>query len=187
MVNLNPWEFLLGKSPKKFKKETNKQLADNTLLFLRDNQKGKWTTSYEIFDETLKETDLFNSKEGKMFFAIQGIKSKIGWVINELRRRGYPIISGTKQSQTNRYIDGKKIIKKTINYGKGYRYAGENTGGFIEDWDEKRKAWFERKSNLRKERDTDIKLMERIIERLLQKGREKEAEKLKQVLVQYQR
>ncbi len=187
MVNLNAWEFLLGKSPKRFKRDTNKQLANNTLYFLRDNQKGKWTTSFEIFDATLKDSDLFNSQEGRMFFAIQGIKSKIGWAINELRRKGEPIISGVNQSETNRYIDGKKIIKKTITSGKGYRYADENTKNFIDDWDEKRQAWFKRKDNILKEKETDIKIIKTIIERLLQKGREKEAEKLKQVLVEYQR
>jgi hypothetical protein len=54
-------------------------------------------------------------------------------------------------------------------------------------WDEKFSAWEKRKSNLSKEKQTDIKLIEKIIERLIAKNRLEEAEKLKRVLVQYQR
>ena len=167
MVKFNWWELkgYFGKHPKRFKKKANKQIRDNILLFLKDIKMGAWTTQEEIFEATLEKTDLFNSPEGKMFFAQKGVQSKIGWAVNELRRLGRPIISGK----------GKR----------GYRYADENTKDFIEDWNEKVNAWLERKSNLTSEFKVDKVLMERIIEKLEQEKRLKEAQRMKEVLVRY--
>jgi len=170
MVRFNFWELkgYFGKNPKFFKKESNKQIKDNTLLYMQKYGRAKWITIGEIFEQTLEQTDLFNSNEGKMFFAIQGIKNKINWATGELRRMGYPIISGDK-------------------YGKGYRYADETCDDFINVWDEKFSAWEGRKTNLDREKEIDENLIVKIIERLLQKNREKEAQQLKQVLVKYQK
>ena len=166
MVRFNFWDKFFGNTPKKFKKEANKQIKDNTLIYMQRYGRAKWISVGEIFEQTLQQTDLFDSDQGKMFFAIGGIKNKINWATHELRRIGYPIISGDK-------------------YGKGYRYADENCDDFIDNWDEKFSAWEKRKTNLTKEKELDKKLIERIIERLIEKKRLKEAQKLKEILVKY--
>ncbi len=165
MVRFNFWELsgYFGKHPKEFKRDANKQIKNNILLFLKDTKRGAWTTQEEIFENTLKETDLFNSNEGKMFFAQKGVQSKIGWAVNELRRLGYPIISGSKIWKSNKFIIGKDTKKIKQRYGQGYRYADEHTKDFIEDWNEKVNAWLERKSNLISEFKIDKILMERIV------------------------
>ena len=173
MVRFNFWDKFFGTRPKQFKKEANKQIKENTLLYMQRFGRADWVKVHDIFEGTLEQTDLFNSDKGKMFFAIQGIKNKINSVTNSLRAEGHPIISGTSQ------FGGR--------YGKGYRYADETCNDFIDVWDEKFSAWEKRKSNLSKEKQTDIKLIEKIIEKLIAKNRLREAEKLKQVLVQYQR
>lgn len=171
MVNFNWIDRFFGEKPKRFQKEANKQIKDNTLLYMQKFGRGKWVTVSDIFEGTLEHTDLFNSKEGKMFFALGGIKGKINSVTNILRNEGYPIISGTS-------LNGGR-------YGKGYRYADESCDDFIDVWDEKFNAWEKRKSNLSKEKETDRILIKRIIERLIKNKREKEAEKLQEVLIKY--
>ena len=94
-------------------------------------------------------------------------KSKINSSTHKLRKDGYPIISGL----------GKK----------GYRYADEDCDDFIEMWDEALSSREKRKTNLEKEYDTYEKLIQKIIEKLIAKGRLQESEKLKQVLVKYSR
>ena len=173
MVRFNFWDKFFGTRPKQFKKEANKQIKENTLLYMQRFGRADWVKVHDIFEGTLEQTDLFNSDKGKMFFAIQGIKNKINSITNTLRSEGHPIISGTSK------FGGR--------YGKGYRYADETCDDFIDVWDEKFSAWEKRKSNLSKEKQTDIKLIEKIIEKLIAKNRLREAEKLKQVLVQYQR
>lgn len=173
MVNFNFWDRFFGDRPKQFKKESNKQIKKNTLHYMQKFGRNHWIKTEEIFEQTLEQTDLFNSNKGKMLFAIEGIKSKINSVTNSLRSEGHPIISGTSR------FGGR--------YGKGYRYADENCDDFVDIWDEKFSAWENRKTNLSKEKATDIKLIERIIEKLKEKGRLKEAQQLKQVLVRYQR
>ncbi len=170
MVRYNFWDKFFGDRPKKFKRESNKQIKENTLLYMQRFGRANWVKVEEIFEQTLERTDLFNSDKGKMMFAIQGIKSKINSVTNTLRSEGHPIISGTSQN-------GR--------YGKGYRYADETCEDFIDVWDEKFSAWEKRKSNLSKEKQIDIKLMEKIIERLVASNKLEQAKQLEQVLVQY--
>lgn len=169
MVKFNFWELkgYFGTHPKKFKREARKQIETNTLSHLKSYGRGRWVTVIDIFKDTLEQTDLFNSKEGKMWFAEQGIKSKINSATSKLRRDGHPIISGKGH--------------------KGYRYADEDCEDFIDRWNEIFAAQLDRKENLKKEFKTYKILIERIIERLIQKNRLEEAQKLKQVLVQYQR
>jgi len=172
MVRYNFWDKFFGDRPKKFHSEANKQIKNTTLLYMQKYGRKNWVKVEDIFQGTLEKSDLFNSEEGKMFFAKSGIKSKLNSVTNTLRAEGHPIISGT--SQGNRY-------------GKGYRYADETCEDFIDVWDEKFSAWEKRKSNLGKEKQTDIKLIEKIIERLIAKNKIEQANQLKQVLVQYNR
>ena len=187
MVKFNFWELkgYFGNRPKQFKREANKQIRDNILLYIKDKKRGAWTTQEEIFEQTLEKTDLFNSSEGKMFFAQKGVQQKIGWAINELRSKGYPIISGSELWKSNRFIVGDTTRTVKQRYGKGYRYADENTKDFIADWNEKINAWLDRKSKLTSEYRTDKILIERIICRLQQSKREKEAKELQKVLVRY--
>lgn len=157
--------------PKAFKKFLNKHIRDNTLLYMQQFGRGKWVTVNELFEETLEKTDLFNSRIGNLSFSIKGVNAKINWATHELRRLGYPIISGKK------FYNNK--------YGKGYILADEECDGFIDYWDEKRNAFEERKENLKKERESDIKLIQRIIERLKEKKRLEEAQKLQEIIIKY--
>jgi len=125
----------------------------------------RWIPVEEIFKETLEKTDLWDSNEGKMFFAESGIRGKINGVTHTLRRNGYPIISGK----------GKK----------GYRYADENCQDFIDRWNEKFNAWDGRGTNLLTEREIDITLIKELIKKLLKKGREQEAKQLEAVITKY--
>jgi len=167
MVRHNFWESLgfFGRRPKLFQKEARKQIEENTLNYLKRYGRVRWIPITEIFKETLEQTDLFNSSEGKMWFAVQGIKSKINSSTHKLRKDGYPIISGVGN--------------------KGYRYADERCDDFIDVWDEKFTSWEKRKSNLVRELKNDKDIIEKIIERLLEKKRIKEANKLQEVLVRY--
>lgn len=169
----NFWDKFFGDRPKQFKKEANKQIKENTLLYMQRFGRTHWVKTEEIFENTLEKTDMFKSDKGKMFFAVQGIKAKVNYVTNILRAEGHPIISGTS------FIGGR--------YGKGYRYADESCDDFVDVWDEKFSAWEKRKSNLSKEKKTDIKLIERIIKRLLDQKKVEEAKKLQEILVMYNR
>jgi len=167
MVKFNLFESLgyFGKKPKTFKREARKQIEQNTLDYLKRYGRAKWISVPEIFKETLEPTNLFNSPEGKMFFAVAGIKSKIHGATHKLRRDGYPIISGV----------GKK----------GYRYADEDCDDFVNVWDEKFSGWQKRKSDLIQEFKNDKEIIQKIIERLLEKKREQEAKELQKILVRY--
>ena len=167
MVNFNFWDRFFGDKPKKFKREAEKQIKSNTLYYMKDYGRARWIKTEEIFENTLEQTDLFNSNEGKMLFAIQGIKAKIHNATHKLRREGHPIIAGIG--------------------AKGYRYADEDCDDFIRVWDEKFGAFEKRKSNLRKEAELDIKMIERIIERLKEKGKENEAKQMEAIKVRYGR
>ena len=168
-VKYNFWDKFFGSRPKKFMSEANKQIKNTTLLYMQKYGRRDWVKVEDIFQGTLEKSDLFNSEEGKMFFAKHGIKSKLNSITNTLRAEGHPIISGTSKGR----------------YGKGYRYADETCDDFVDVWDEKFSAWEKRKSNLSKEKQTDVKLIEKIIERLISKNKVEQANQLKQVLVQY--
>jgi len=165
-IKYNFWDRFYGDRPKKFKSESNKQIKNTTLLYMQKYGRKNWVKVEDIFEGTLEKSDLFNSESGKMLFAEHGIKTKLNSVTNILRHEGHPIISSKK-------------------YGRGYRYADENCDDFIDAWDEKFSAWEKRKSNLGKEKQTDIKLIQKIIERLIAKNKIEQANQLKQVLVQY--
>ncbi len=168
MIKFSFWDSSYKtSSPRRFEKDSRKQIESNTLDYMKRFGRAKWIPVVEIFKETLEQSDLFNSNDGRFWFAKQGIKSKISSATHKLRRDGHPIISGKGH--------------------KGYRYADEDCEDFIDRWNEVFSSQKDREENLKKEYETYKQLLEKIIERLLQKGREKEAEKLKQVLVQYQR
>lgn len=165
MVRFNFWDKFLGRKPKTFRKDTAKQIKENTLFYLQQHGRGRWVSVEDVFKGTLEESDLWKSEEGKMIFAESGIRNKINGATHTLRREGYPIISGK----------GKK----------GYKYADEDCETFIHDWDEKISGWVSRKDGLIQEYRTDKILIERIIEKLLNAKREAEANKLKEILVKY--
>jgi len=165
MARFNFWDKYFGERPKIFQKEATKQIKKNTLYYLQQYGRSRWISVVEIFEKTLEKSDLWNSDEGKMFFAKSGIRSKINGGTHTLRREGYPIISGK----------GKK----------GYRYADENCKDFIDRWNEKFNAWDERGTNLVAEREIDIALIEVLIKKLIEKGREQEAKQLQEVIVRY--
>jgi len=167
MVKFNFWERMgfYGKNPKSFKRDAMKQIKRNTLYYLQSYGRAKWISVEDIFKGTLEKSDLFNSDEGKMFFAEAGIRNKINGVTHTLRREGFPIISGI----------GKR----------GYRYADEDCNDFIDRWNEKFNAWDERGTNLFTEREIDIALIEELINKLKAKGREQEAKQLVEVIAKY--
>lgn len=163
----NIWERLgfYGTHPKKFKKEAREQIKTSTLNEIKNRGRGQWVSTADIYENNLKYTDVFQRKEGTMFFAESGIKAKINSATHFLREEGHPIISGKGH--------------------KGYRYADESCEDFIRRWDEVLSAREERKSNLEREYKIYQKLIEKIIERLISKNRLKEANELKVVLERY--
>ena len=170
MVKYN-WEdevlIELGvKRPKRFRIDARKQIKNSTLHYVKKYGRAKWIPISEIFGETIRVTDLYNSKEGNFFFASQGVKTKINSVAHLLRREGYPIISGMR---------------------KGYRYADENCDDFIRVWDERFSAWDKKKSDLIQEFKNDKELVLDLVEKLKQKKREKEAKELQKILVKQER
>ena len=72
------------RKPKTFKREARKQIKDNTLDYIKKYGRIDWIPVSKIFEDTLEQTSLFNSKEGNFWFASQGIKSKINSATNEL-------------------------------------------------------------------------------------------------------
>jgi len=170
------FDKFFGSHPRRFHKEAREQIKQSTLGYLKKFGRHDWKTTSEIFEETIEPTDLFNSNEGKMFFAEQGIKSRINSAAHSLRTEGHPIIAG-KQSW-------KGKVKGYV--GRGYKYADEDCDGFIDAWDEKFNAIEQRKENITKEKRTDMELIKRIIERLIEKKRLEEAQKLKVILVRYE-
>lgn len=165
MVKFNFWDKFLTKNPKRFRKTTEEQIKSNTLLYLQKYGRKRWISTAEIFEKTLEKTEMFNSSEGKMFFASQGIKSKVNSATGKLRRLGHPIIAGVK--------------------GKGYMYADENCDNFVDVWNEKFSAFEGRKNSLKAEAKNDKQLIKKIIERLLKQNRIKEAQRMEEVLVMY--
>lgn len=168
MVKYNKWDGLLGNNPRKLKRDANKQLKNTTLIYMQKYGRARWIPIFELFEQTIEPTDLFDSKEGKMFFAIQGLKHKINWATNALRTKGYPIINSS--------FYGKK-------HSQGYMYADENSDDFISIWKQRANAWEKRVNNLEKEKSKDIELMEAIVQRLLESKRAREAEELKKVII----
>ncbi len=169
MAKFNFWDIrnYFGKNPRKFRKEAKEQIETSTLTEVRGKGRGKWVSVEEIWENNLKHTDIFSTDEGKMFFAIPGIKAKINSMARCLKLKGHPIVSGK----------GKK----------GYRYADEKCDDFIYVWDEVLSGREERKTRVEKEYDLYEKLIGKICKRLIAEGKLKEAQELKQILVKYQR
>jgi len=165
MVKFNFWDRFFGDKPNTFKREAEKQIRENTLYYMQSYGRAKWIPVEEIFEKTIEKTDLFNSNEGKMFFAKSGIRNKINAVTHILRRKGYPIISGK----------GKR----------GYRYADEKCKDFIDRWNEKFNAWDKRITKIETEREIDIYLIELLIDKLLKQNRKEEAKQLEEIIVKY--
>jgi len=159
------------KKPRTFKKEARKQIKENTLNYLKTYGRSRWINVGEIFEETLEKTDLYNSKEGIVFFAEDGIKSKINQATHSLKREGHPIVSATKRK-------GK--------YGKGYRYADEKCDDFIDRWDEAYRAIDQRKMHTLKEKQWVDGTVKKLIQKLIEQGRKEEAKELEKVLVKYE-
>jgi len=169
MVAHNWWDLkgYFGSHPKRFKKEARKQIENSTLQYLQKYGKRDWVSTEEIFEKMIEPTDLFNSKEGKTWFIQDGVKAKVNSATSSLRRLSYPIISGKGH--------------------KGYRYADEDCDDVADVWTEKFTGWEKRINKLNKERQTDLKLLSKVIQSLKEKGREKEAKKLEEVLQEYTR
>lgn len=167
MVKFNLFESLgfYGSHPKTFKREAKKQIEENTLWYIQQYGRGRWIVVPEIFKEQLEKSDLWNSNEGKMWFATQGIYSKIHLAVSNLRRDGHPIISGIGN--------------------RGYRYADENCEDFIRRWHDKLVSCEKRKSALVHELKRDAELIQKIIERLNAKKSELEAKQLQIILEEY--
>jgi len=151
--------------PKKFKRESRKQIKDNTLNYLKRFGRRNWVPVGEIFRETLKETDLFHSLGGNFWFSSQGIKSKINSATNSLRRESYPIISGKGH--------------------QGYKYADWSCDDVVDVWDEKFSGWEGRKQGLITEFNLDRKLLKQTIKELEKRKKKEKAKKLQKVLVKY--
>ena len=60
MVKFNFWDSFYGKKPKTFKRESRKQIEENTLWHLKKFGRFNWISTEQIFKDTIEETDLFN-------------------------------------------------------------------------------------------------------------------------------
>jgi len=169
MTGHNWWDLkgYFGSHPKKFKKEAREQIENSTLQYLQKYGKKDWVSTEEIFENIIEPTDLFNSNKGKIWFAQNGVKAKVNSATNKWRRKGYPIISGKGH--------------------KGYRYADETCDDVADVWTEKFTGWQKRINKLNKERQIDLELLLRVIKKLREKGKGKEARELEELYQEYTR
>lgn len=167
---MRKWSFfdtLLGtRKPKSFKKETRIQLQRMVLTYLQNYGKVDWRKVEDIAQWLLSLKGDYNFKDKKVWnwFATCGMNGEICNSTHFLRLQGYPIIAGT----------GKK----------GYRYADENCDDVDEVWEERQRAWEKSKENIEKQRQIDIKLIEKVIEKIKDEEKKK---KLIEVMVKYKK
>jgi len=172
----NYWDKWFGGHRGKFHREARKQIKESTLQILQQRGRHDWVTIEEIFEERIEPTDLFNSDAGKMFFAEQGIKSRINSAAHSLRKEGHPIIAGMQSWK------GKIIGYK----GRGYMYASWDCDDVVRVWDEKFSSTEIRERNVANERKTDVILINVVIKKLRENGKEEKARELEKVLEKYE-
>lgn len=128
-------------------KDIRKNIQRHTLMYLQQYGRIDWISAWQL-GEKLGDYGMFNFKEPKVlkYFFLIGSQNKIRASTSDLRKLGYPIIAGM----------GKK----------GYRYADENCPDVAEAWEDRLRLFEERKKGLDKEEETDVKLLDRIIEKM---------------------
>ena len=153
------WETIIGGDKiKSFKKEAQKQIQDHTFIKLKNYGRAKWIKTSEIIEYCLRSKAFdFNTEQINNWFKVAGMKAKVSWSTNRLRKLGYPIISGGK--------------------GKGYRYADENCDDVVEVWQMRNRLWRKEDANVEKERASDLRLLQKVIDNM------KNEEKKKQLIL----
>ncbi len=150
------WESMIGgEKVKSFKKEAQKQIQDHTFIKLKNYGRAKWIKTSEVIEYCFRSKAYdFNTQQMNNWFAVAGMKTKIAWATNRLRKLGYPIISGGK--------------------GKGYRYADETCDDVVEVWQMRNRLWRKEDLNVDKERKSDLRLLQKVINKMEDKEKKKE-------------
>lgn len=156
------WDRLLGLAkPKTFVKHTKSILQGLILMYLQNFGRGNWRSTAEMAQWLLDHKDYdFNDKDIQKWFAISGMKGEISNATHRLRIAGFPVIAGTG--------------------GKGYRYADEKCDDLVEVWEEKFRAWSKREDDWNKERQIDIKLINKVLKGLKEPQKKEQLIKIKQ-------
>lgn len=160
------WDIIIGgERPKSFKKEAQKQIQDHTFIKLKNYGRAKWIKTSEIIEYCLKSKAYdFTTEQVSNWFKVAGMKTKVSWATHQLRKLGYPIIAGGGR--------------------KGYRYADEDCDDVVEIWQDRNRLWRREAYNVDKERASDLRLLQKVIDKI------KDPEKKKKLIVvqqQYQK
>ena len=149
--------------PTSKKKELNQMMKFHVLVYLQNYGRTRWCKLSDIgmWLLTIKGYDFKKRTAWNWFAANYGLKGEIAHTTSYLRRQGYPIIAGL----------GKK----------GYRYADENCDDIVEVWDDRRKLWEKSKEISDSQRKMDIKLLEKVIEKIKSKKKKKQLLKIKEI------
>ncbi len=140
---------------KSFKKEAQKQIQDHTFIKLKNYGRDRWIQTSDIIMYCFKSKAYdFDTEQVNNWFKVAGMKAKITWATNRLRKLGYPIISGGK--------------------GKGYKYADEKCEGVVEAWQMRNRLWRTEDLNVDKERASDLRLLQKVIDKMKDKEKKKE-------------
>lgn len=149
--------------PTSAKKELKKMMKFYVLVYLQNYGRARWCKLSDIamWLLTAKGYDFKKRTAWNWFAANYGLKGEITHVTSYLRKKGYPIIAGL----------GKK----------GYRYADENCDDIVEVWDDRRKLWEKSKEISDSQRKIDIKLLEKVIEKIKSKKKKEQLMKIKAI------
>ncbi len=147
--------------PRSKKMELNKMMKFYVLVYLQNYGRARWCKLSDIAMWLLsaKGYDFKKRTSWNWFAANYGLKGEITHATSYLRKKGYPIIAGL----------GKK----------GYRYADEDCDDVVEVWDDRRKLWEKSKEIADSQRKIDIKLLEKVIEKIKSKKKKEQLMKIK--------
>ncbi len=160
------WDSMLGTGkPNAFRKEAQKQIQDHTYIKIKNYGRTKWIKISEIVEYCLKSKAYdFKQPTVSNWFKVAGMKAKVSWATHQLRKLGYPIIAGGGR--------------------KGYRYADEFCDDVVEIWQDRNRLWRREDLNVDKERASDLRLLQKVIDKMKDKEKKK---KLMVVQQQYQK
>ncbi len=149
------WDLLIGeKKVNSFKQEAQKQVQDHTFIKLKNYGRAKWIEVSEIIKYCLRSKAYdFNTSSIRRWFMVAGMKARVTTAASKLRKLGYPIIAGGK--------------------GKGYRYADENCDDVVEVWQMRNRLWRKEVDNADKERKSDLRLLQKVINKMKDKEKKK--------------
>lgn len=147
--------------PRSKKREINKMMKFYVLTYIQNYGRVKWCRLSDIAMWLLsaKGYDFKEKTSWNWFAANYGLKGEITHATSYLRKQGYPIIAGLGR--------------------RGYRYADESCDDVVEVWDDRRKLWEKSKEISDSQRQIDMKLLEKVIEKIRSKKKKKQLLKIK--------